>query len=65
MNDADRSCYLENPVEPGYSKISINENIVLEVGTLWQVASLDWAMMAISVSAERTEVQWRELHLLG
>lgn len=48
-------------MEPGYSKILINENIVLEVGASWKVTSLDWNMMAMAASAERTETQWREL----
>ena len=52
---------LKDAMEPGYSKILINENIVLEVGTPWQVTCLDWTMMAMAASAERTEVQWREL----
>ena len=46
---------------PGYSKILINENIMREVGTPWLVTSLDWNMMAMTTSSERTETQWREL----
>ena len=52
---------LKDAMEPGYSKILINENIVLEFGTSWKVTSLDWTMMAMAASAERTEAQWREL----
>lgn len=52
---------LRQAMEPGYSKILINENIVLETGTSWNITSMDWTMMAMAASAERTEVQWREL----
>ncbi len=52
---------LKDAMEPGYSKILVNENIVLEVGTSWKITSLDWNMMAMAASSERTEAQWREL----
>lgn len=52
---------LKNAMEPGYSKILINENIVLKDGASWKVTSLDWNMMAMAASSERTEAQWREL----
>ena len=52
---------LKTAMEPSYSKILINENIVREVSNSWQVTSLDWTMMAMAGSAERTEAQWREL----
>ena len=48
-------------MDPGYSKILINENIVLDVGASWKITSLDLTMMAMSASAERTEAQWRRL----
>ena len=48
-------------MEPGYSKILINENVVPDMGASWSMTSLDWTMMAIGASAERTEAQWREL----
>ncbi len=52
---------LKDAMEPGYSKILVNENIVLEFGTSWKITSLDWNMMAMAASSERTEAQWREL----
>ena len=48
-------------MEPSYSKILINENVVPETGASWKMTSLDWTMMATGASAERTDTQWREL----
>ena len=53
--------HLRSAMEPGYSKILINENIMPEVGAAWQITSLDWTMMATVASAERSEKQWRDL----
>ena len=39
----------------------INENVVPDVGASWQITSLDWFMMGLAASRERTEAQWREL----
>ena len=52
---------LKDAMEPGYSKILINENVLPESGASWQMTSLDWTMMAMAGSAERTEKQWRKL----
>ena len=48
-------------MENGYSKILINENVVLDVGASWKVTLLDWFMMAHAASSEWTEPQWRSL----
>ena len=32
-----------------------------DVGAFWKVTSLDWFMMALAASSERTEAQWRSL----
>jgi len=48
-------------MEPGYSKILINESVVPDVGAPWQITNLDWTMMAMLINRERTESQWREL----
>ena len=48
-------------MEKGYSKILINENIVPDRGASWKITSLDWFMMALAASSERTEAQWRSL----
>lgn len=52
---------LRDAMEPGYSKILINENVVPDAGAAWQITSLDWTMMATLASKERTETQWRQL----
>ncbi|MCJ1476775.1 hypothetical protein MMC13_005444 [Lambiella insularis] len=64
--DADCRRILQHTVaamEKGYSKLLINENVVPDVGASWQMTSLDWFMMALAASRERTEAQWRELLL--
>ena len=48
-------------MEKGYSKLLINENIVPDKGADWKITSLDWFMLALAASAERTETEWREL----
>ncbi|MCJ1385013.1 hypothetical protein MMC17_008131 [Xylographa soralifera] len=67
--DADCRRILQHIVaamKPGYSKLLINENVVPDVSASWQITSLDWFMMALAASRERTEAQWRELlHSVG
>lgn len=41
----------------GYSKLLINENVIPDMGASWQITSLDWIMMGLAASRERTEVQ--------
>ena len=48
-------------MEKGYSKILINENAVPDIGASWKTTALDFFMMALAASAERTEAQWRAL----
>jgi hypothetical protein len=45
----------------GHSKVIINEAVLNDVGAPWQQTSLDWTMMGMLVSRERTESQWRDL----
>lgn len=52
---------LRDAMEPGYSKILINENVLPDAGAAWQITSLDWTMMATLASKERTETEWRQL----
>ena len=52
---------LKEALKPGYSKILINENVVDDQGADWKITSLDWTMMAMLGSCERTETQWRDL----
>ncbi len=48
-------------MEKSYFKLLINENIVPDRGADWKITSLDWFMMALVASAERTETEWTEL----
>lgn len=47
-------------LQPGYSKLLINENVIPDTGAYWETTSLDLIMMAIG-SGERTERHWRAL----
>ena len=62
--DADCQHILQHIVavmKKGYSKVLINENVVPDFGASWQITSLDWFMMGLAASRERTEAQWRQL----
>ena len=48
-------------MKKGYSKVLINENVVPDAGASWQITSLDWFMMGLAASRERTEAQWGDL----
>lgn len=48
-------------MEKGYSKLLINENIIPDQGASWEITSLDWLMMSLAASAERTRTEWMEL----
>lgn len=48
-------------MQHGYSKLLINENVVPNIGASWWVTTMDWQMMALLATYERTERQWREL----
>ena len=48
-------------MQPGYSKLLINENVVPDIGAAWSITSMDWLMMALGAVRERTETQWRGL----
>jgi hypothetical protein len=41
-------------MEPGYSKLLVNENVIPDTGAYWETTSLDLIMMEIE-SGERTE----------
>jgi len=53
--------HLKDVMEPGYSRILINECVVANEQAAWQHASLDLYMMALGSSQERTEHEWRTL----
>ena len=64
--DADCQRTLQHIVavmKKGYSKVLIFENVVPDMGGSWKTTSLDWLMMGMAASRERTEAQWRELLL--
>ncbi|KAJ6439554.1 O-methyltransferase [Purpureocillium lavendulum] len=44
-----------------YSRLLINDVVLPDTGASWRQTSLDWIMMAMFVSRERTESQWRAL----
>lgn len=52
---------LKPALTPGYSKILINEIVVLDQGADWFSTSVDLLMMFFHSSWERREKQWREL----
>ena len=53
--------HLRNAMIKDYSRLIINETVLRDVGAPWQQTSLDWTMMAMLVSRERTESQWHSL----
>lgn len=48
-------------MQPGYSKLLINELVVPDFGATSSITSMDWLMMALGAVKERTEKQWRTL----
>ncbi|KAJ5770121.1 uncharacterized protein N7511_002172 [Penicillium nucicola] len=48
-------------MEPGYSKVLINENVIPDTNAYWETTSLDIIMMADFASTERTEGHWHKL----
>ena len=48
-------------MEPGHSRLLINENVVPDVGAAWSITSMDWLMMALGAVRERRETQWKAL----
>ncbi|KAI0162094.1 S-adenosyl-L-methionine-dependent methyltransferase [Xylariaceae sp. FL1272] len=53
--------HLRDAMVKGHSKLLINEAVLRDIGAPWQQTSLDWTMMGMLVSRERTESQWRKL----
>lgn len=48
-------------LEPGYSKILINDWVVPDKGAPYPLTALDWELMTFLSAIERTEAHWREL----
>lgn len=53
--------HIKDVMEPGYSKILINDCVVADRDPSWQHASLDLFMMALTASHERSEQEWHDL----
>ncbi|UNI20306.1 hypothetical protein JDV02_006406 [Purpureocillium takamizusanense] len=53
--------HLRDAMAPGYSRLIINDLVLPDRGASWRQTSLDMVMMALLVSQERTESQWRAL----
>lgn len=52
---------LKSAMEPGYSRVLLNESMMPEKGAKPYMAALDINMMGHFAALERTEKQWREL----
>ena len=48
-------------MQPGYSKLLINENVIPTTGAWWESSALDMTMLATLSARERTEADWNEL----
>ena len=48
-------------MEPGYSKILINELVVLDINASWPITSIDWFMLALGAVRVLTKQDWRRL----
>ena len=48
-------------MKPGYSKLLINDIVMPDKGAGRFVTQLDFAMLSLVASMERTEAQWRVL----
>ncbi|KAK9778976.1 putative O-methyltransferase domain-containing protein [Seiridium cardinale] len=48
-------------MEPGYSKLLINENVVPKNDAHWEMTALDMVMLTLFSSKERTEDDWVDL----
>lgn len=54
-------CNTATAMEPGYSRMLINDWVILEKGSSFPAAMMDLNMMANLAGKERTESQWRRL----
>ncbi|KAM0715778.1 hypothetical protein Q7P37_008292 [Cladosporium fusiforme] len=52
---------VKDAMEPGYSRLLINENVVPDVEAHWETTALDLMMLALFASRERTRAQWKHL----
>jgi hypothetical protein len=52
---------IRDAMKKGHSKLLINDMVLKDTGAPWQQTSLDWVMMGLLCSRERTETQWAKL----
>ncbi|KAF2822681.1 putative O-methyltransferase [Ophiobolus disseminans] len=52
---------VKDAMEPGYSSILISDCVLADKNAAWQHISLDFHMMALASSQERTEAEWYAL----
>lgn len=45
-------------MKPGYSKLLINKNVILNEDAYWETSALDMVMLTLFCSRERTEADW-------
>ncbi|KAM5382706.1 hypothetical protein ACJZ2D_002289 [Fusarium nematophilum] len=48
-------------MKPGSSKLLINENVIPATGAQWEATALDFIMLTLVASRERTEENWKNL----
>lgn len=53
--------HLKAAMKAGYSRLLINEHIIPDVGSHWEVTYMDVYMTALYGARERTEDEWRTL----
>lgn len=52
---------VKEAMQPGYSKLLINENVIPDCRAHWEATALDMMMLTLLSSRERTTEQWRHL----
>lgn len=52
---------VKDAMKPAYSKLLINEHVILSTGASWRVTSLDVTLFTLAGAKERSEYDWRQL----
>lgn len=52
---------VKNAMDPGYSKLLINENVIPNQQAHWEATALDMMMLTLLAAKERTRAQWYHL----
>ncbi|KAK3940163.1 S-adenosyl-L-methionine-dependent methyltransferase [Diplogelasinospora grovesii] len=53
--------HIKAAMQPGYSKLLVNEHIIPSMGASWEATYLDLYMMTLFGARERTDEDWRNL----